>query len=132
MPIIQTIENEAKQNRSLILDLDKWRYRCTTQNKLIIFPHPEIYTLEKNLYFLLRNSIKKDFQSKYRMKPSYLSKDEYGTTVLDKMLMYVNNCFCLEDFDFEKVYVPSLSAVLEICQDKVRDMRPSDLIVVDW
>ncbi len=132
MPIVMTIDVESRQNKSLVLDLDNWRERYVTNNGLLTFPSPTIFTIEKNLYFLLRNSTQKKLDPKFKYRPSYLSKYEYGTPVLDKLLMYVNNCFCLEDFDFDIVTVPSLQAITTICQDKVTEKKPSDMKKVEW
>lgn len=129
---VVTIDTEARQNKNLIIDIDKWRERLVTTNKLLTFPNPSIYTIEKNYYYLLRNSVVKEFESKYKMKPSYLSKDEYGTLVLDKLLMYINDCFCLEDFNFSTVIIPTFEAITFICQDKVEEKKASDLDSIDW
>jgi len=129
---MMTIENESRLNKSLVIDIDFWRDRFVTKNELLTFPSPTIYVIEKNLYFLLRNSTIKDFDRKYKMKPSYLSFDEYGTTILDKMLMYVNNCFSIEDFDFDNVIVPTMQAITTVCQDKVQTKKITELEAIEW
>ena len=109
-----TITGEANGAVMSPLDLTRKGKKYVTSNGIYVFPSPSLYTLEKNLFYLLKNSVEKLFEDKYTMKPSYLSYDEYGTTILGDMLMYVNGVYCLEDFNLEYVVVPSLASLIKI------------------
>jgi len=129
-----TIDTESNQNQALSLDLDYMSERYLTETGLFSFPSPSLWVLEQNLYFLLRNSTKKTFESKYEMRPDYLSYDEYGTVVLAPLLMYVNGIFTIEDFTMNEVVIPSFSYILEIVEDRFisKDKPESELEAVDW
>jgi uncharacterized protein YpbB len=109
-----TITGEANSQVKSPLDISRKSNKYVTSNGIYVFPSPSLYTLEKNLFYLLHNSIEKLFEKKYIMKPSYLSYDEYGTTFLGETLMYVNGISCLEEFDMEYVVVPSLESLIKI------------------
>ncbi len=127
-----TIDTESKQRVRIPLDIDNFaeRYKCS--NKIYTFTAPTLSTIEKNLFYLLKNSTEKQFDPKYKMRPSYLSYDEYNTVVLDYLLMYINNVYCVEDFDLVTVIVPSLSSIINICQDKVVKKDTENLESVEW
>ncbi len=72
------------------------------------------------------------FEQKYKYKPDYLSFDEYETVVLSPLLMRVNNIFSCEDFDMDYVIIPSLSAIIEMTNDKFPIKEKSELTSVIW
>jgi len=112
-----TITSEANSEVQSPLNIIRKGKKYTTTNGLYIFPSPSLYTIEKNLFYLLKNSSEKLFDKKYIMKPSYLSYDEYGTSSLGDILMYINGICCLEEFDMEYVVVPSLSSLIKMNVD---------------
>ena len=133
MPKFQSIEVETKQNVRLPINLDHMRRRYRTTSEVFSFPSPEISTIEKYLFYLLRNSSQKQFEQKYIMRPDYLSFDEYGTVILGQLLMIVNGVFCVEEFNLEKVVVPDFQAITYICQDKFDPNKNVDeLVEVNW
>lgn len=129
-----SIKYESDQNRKLPIDLDYMTNRFSTLDGTITFPSPSIWIFEKHLFYLMRNSVKKTFETKYVMRPDYLSYDEYGTVVLAPLLMYVNGVFCIEEFDLNDVIVPDFSYIIEISSDKIKakDQRPDELEAVNW
>jgi len=126
------ISTEAVQNLQSPLDIEKFGQRWKTENGLFTFPDPNLLTLDKNLYYLLRHSEEVPFENQYKYKPDYLSYDYYGTVILWEMLLYVNNVFSLEDFDLNTVVVPSLEAVTFIIQDSFKIPVPEDLQSIAW
>ncbi len=126
------IDQESRQRSRLAIDINFMGERFKTSNGLFTFPSPTLWTIEKNLFYLLRNSIQKDFEKQYIMKPSYLSFDEYSTIALDKLLMYVNGVQCIEDFDLDTVIIPTFSAVLNICKDKFPKTDVKNLTEIEW
>ncbi len=127
-----TIDVEARRLSKLSIDIDKMRQWYKTSNDIYVFPNPSVYAIEKNYYYLLRNSYKKDFDVKYKMRPDYLSFDEYGTTSLYPLLMIVNNVQCMEDFNLEKVIIPTMDAIIQLTQDNISYMSPSEYEEIVW
>jgi hypothetical protein len=122
-----TIDSESKRYSIQSIDFDNFRERLRTENNIYIFPNPNIYTLEKNLFYLLKYSTEKELDTKYFMKPEYLSEDEYGNPSLWLLLMYVNNVFSKEDFTMGTVVVPSFESIVTICKDNFTKVPASDL-----
>ena len=113
-----TLDQECEHRKKIIYNVDYMTERYITSNSYFEFPDPNLWTLEKNLFYLIRNSVIKNFEQKYIMRPTYLSYDEYGTVILDKLLMRVNSIFCVEDFSLDKVIIPDYDAILKICDDR--------------
>jgi len=120
MSNVITITGEANGEVLSPLDLTRKGKKYRTESGIYVFPSPSLYTIEKNLFYLLKNSVEKLFEDKYTMKPSYLSYDEYGSTALGETLMYVNSVYCLEDFSLDYVVVPSLQSLIRINQDNFK------------
>jgi len=127
-----TIDKEAERFARSSFSIEKMADRYKTNNNLFSFPSPTLATIEKYLFFLLRNSTIKTLDAKYRYKPDYLSHAEYGTVVLWQLLMYVNQVYTPEDFDLKEVVVPSLQAIIEMNQSNFRKKDVDELTSVDW
>jgi len=133
MPKFLGIEIEARQNIRQPTDIEHMRDRYGTDSEIFTFPSPTLWTIERNLFFLLKNSEYKQFDQKYIMRPDYLSYDEYGTVILGKLLMFVNGIFMVEEFNLDKVVVPTFSSIVYICQDKFAiDRDVDELTKVAW
>jgi len=126
------INDEATEYLQSPLDIERFTRRYKTSNKYFIFPNPSLEVVDRNLFFLLRNSVEKNFDAKYRFRPDYLSFDEYGTPLLWQMLMYINNVFSIEDFDLVRVLIPSIHSVTEILPGLIPEQEVDELQVVDW
>lgn len=127
-----TIDKESKQRIRYVVDIEYMTRRYKTENELFTFPSPSLETIEKNLWFLLRNSKEVEFERKYIMRPDYLAFDEYGTVILADLLMYVNGVSKIEDFDLDSVVIPTYDAVITISKDKFSQQDPDDLAEVEW
>lgn len=127
-----TIDKEAERFARSPFSIEKMADRYKTNNNLFSFPSPTLATIEKYLFFLLRNSTIKILDAKYRYKPDYLSHAEYGTVVLWQLLMYVNQVYTPEDFDLKEVVIPSLQAIIEMNQSNFRQKDVDELTSVDW
>jgi hypothetical protein len=127
-----TIDTESRQREKVAVDINFSGNRYKTENGLYTFPAPELATIDKHLYFLLTHSTQKDFERKYIMRPDYLSYDEYQTVSLAPLLMYVNNVMSAEEFSMETVVVPTLSAIIDMLQDKFIQQPVDDLFEVNW
>lgn len=130
MPIL--INEEAIKQLKSPLDIEKFGKRYKTSSEYFTFPDPNLKTIEDNLFYLLKHSEEIPFELQYKYRPDYLSYDYYGTTILDKMLMYINNVFSAEDFNLSTVVVPSLDAITFILQDTYAIPEPEDLTEIDW
>lgn len=127
-----TIDRESRQRKLLPIDIDFMTDTYKTTSGVFTFPSPSLWTIEKNIFYLLRDSVQKTFERKYAMRPDYLSFDEYGTVALAQLLMYVNNVSCVEDFDLDTVIVPTFDTVVDICKDKFPRKKNEDMTEVDW
>ena len=132
MPMPLTIDTESRQRERVAVDINFSGNRYKTENGLFTFPAPELATIDRHLYFLLTHSTQKEFKQKYIMKPDYLSYDEYQTVSLSQMLMYVNNVMSAEQFNMQLVVVPTMSAVIDMLQDKFSQQPVEDLFEVNW
>lgn len=128
----ETIDLAVKQAIKSPLDISKMSDRYKTSNGLFSFNSPSLTTIEKNLYYLLRQSKTVEFNSKYKYRPDYLSFDEYGTVVLSQLLMYVNNVQTIEDFDLKEVIIPEKDAIVQILRDNFPQKDSADLEEVNW
>lgn len=126
------INDEATEYLQSPLDIERFTRRYKTDNNYFVFPSPSLEVIDRNLFFLLRNSVEKDFDAKYRFRPDYLSFDEYGTPLLWQMLLYVNSVFSIEDFDLTKVLIPSIHSVTEILPELIPEQEVSELQEVNW
>ena len=124
-----TIDVEAKRNINLAVDVDKHRRRLIKAdgNVSVQFVAPTITTFEKYRYFLLRNSISKTLDEKYKFRPDYLAHKEYGTVVLWPLLLFINNIASIEEFDLDSVLVPDYSAVVRMCRFNELNSEPINL-----
>ena len=127
-----TIDQEAQKFAKSPFSIEKMGDRYKTNNDLFSFPAPTLSTIEKYLFFLLKNSTVKTMDAKYRWKPDYLSHAEYGTVILWELLMYVNQVFSVEDFNLREVVIPSLPAIIEMNQANYPKKDVNDLTSVNW
>jgi hypothetical protein len=130
MPVL--IDREAKRQSKSPLDIEKFGDRFKTLNDYFSFPDPSLTTIDKNLFYLLRNSDELPFESKYSYRPDYLSFDLYGTVILWELLLYVNGVPSVEDFVLDRVIVPSLESIIFILQDSFPERDVNDLQAIDW
>ena len=130
MPL--TIDQEVRQFIRSPYDISKMSDFFRTESGIYAFQSPSLDTINKNLYYLLRNSKEVEFERKYRYKPDYLSYDEYNTVILDQMLLYVNGVFSPEDFDLITVVIPLREAIINILPDNFPEKDTEELTVVSW
>jgi hypothetical protein len=127
------IDKEANRRIRSPLDLDFMANRYQTENQLYTFTSPSLWTIEKNLFFLLKNSVEVILKSKYIRKPWLLSYDQYGTVQLEYLILYVNGVFIAEDFEISSVVLPKMSAIITICDDKFPKIEKTDsLEKISW
>jgi hypothetical protein len=128
-----TIDNEARQRIKLPIDIDFMGERYQTSNGLYTFTSPALWTIEKNLFYLLKHSVEVDLEPKYVRKPWLLAFDQYGVVSLEYLLMYVNGVFSPEDFNISSVVLPEMEAIIEICGDKFTKKEKIDsLEKIGW
>ena len=128
-----TIDQEARQRAKIPFDLDFMAERYQTDNGLYTFTSPSLWVIEKNLFYLLKNSVQVNLKPKYIRKPWLLSYDQYGIVTLEHLLMYVNGVFSAEEFDLATVILPTIETIIEICADKITPKaNVSTLEKVEW
>ena len=130
-----TIYDEARMRSRQAIDFEKQGARYKTNNDLFTFPDPELATIEKNLYYLLKNSQEVEFDnSRYKYRPDYVSYDYYGTPSLDKLLMFINGIRTIEDFiGLTLIVIPTLEAITFMTKDNFDPNQDvEDLDSVGW
>lgn len=127
-----TIDSESRQRVNLPYDIDFVGDRYRTENGIFNFPAPSLWTIEKNLFYLLKNSTQVLLARQYYYRPDFLSYDTYNTVSLWYLLLYVNQVACIEDFTLDTVVIPTPEAVVDICQDKFPAKDRTDLQKVKW
>lgn len=126
------INNEAIRQLQSPLDIEKFSERLKTENNYFTFPNPNLTTIDKNLFYLLRHSEEVEFELKYKYRPDYVSYDYYNTTILWEMLMYVNSVFSVEDFYLDKLVIPSMDAITFTLQDTFAIPDAPNLQSIAW
>jgi len=130
-----TIYQEALTRARTAVDFEKQSDRLKTDNNYFTFPDPNLETLEKNIYYLLKNSQQVPFDdSRYKYRPDYVSYDYYGTPALDKLLMFVNGIRTIEEFAYlTNIIIPNLNAITFVLKDNFDpDKDIEDLESVGW
>ncbi len=127
-----TLNNETEKYKQSPLDISKMGSKYKTENNYYIFQSPTLDTIEKNYFWLLRNSKIKPFNQKYRYRPDYLSNDEYSTPMLWQLLMFINSVFSVEEFDLVEVIIPALEIIMEITKDNYPDLPSNQLRSIAW
>jgi hypothetical protein len=129
----QTINSEVRQRIQSPLDLDRMADTYKTENLKYVFTSPSLFTLERNLYYLMANSIEVDLEIKYIRKPWLLAWNQYGSVSLEYLLMYVNGVSCPEAFEMPTVILPTMSAIISICYDSFTKKSDVNKITsVNW
>jgi hypothetical protein len=130
-----TVDGEAITRARQSIDFEKQSDRLKTNNNLFTFPDPNLETLEKYIYYLLKNSEKVDFDgARYTYRPDYVSYDFYGTPSLDKVIMFVNGIRTVENFTgLKSIVVPSLEAITYMLKDNYDPYKDvADMDSVGW
>lgn len=125
------IDDEVVRNAQHIANYDNIVTTYFTADESLSFSSPSFDIISMNLFYLLKNSKKITMNRRYRMRPDYLSYDQYGTTLIDQILMYVNGVFLAEEFILQEVYVPSIDSIKEILVYK-QSYKNKDTKTVDW
>jgi hypothetical protein len=131
----ETIYDEARNRAKQAIDFERQSDRYKTENDYFTFPDPNLETLEKYLFYLLKNSKEVSFNnSVYQYRPDYVSYDYYGTPNLDKLLLFVNGIRTVEEFiNLKTILIPSLQSINTILQDNFDPAKDvDDLVAVGW
>ena len=134
MPYTKKIDDEARILSKFPDDIDNFRRFYSmkeTNNEETInirFCAPSIIALENNRFYLLANSNKKPLKPSNYYRPDYVSYEEYGTTNLWSMILFINNIPSIEEFNKEDILVPTASSVL-ILSDRVAGLNIDKEIV---
>lgn len=130
---MQSIRTEATENSASSINLDNFRSRYTDSDEesgiSIIFPSPEIFAFNHNLFILLSEANKIAFKSpRWDQRPDYCSYDSYNTVIFWPLILYINQIDTMEDFvGLDYVLIPPFRTILEILKDKVPFNTPQEL-----
>jgi len=126
MPYSRVIDEEAKILSTYSNDIDNFRRKyslkeeLTNEQILIQFVAPKIISFEDNRFLLLQNSNLKPLKSNRYYRPDYISYEEYGSTNLWGLLLFINDIPCIEDFNVENILIPTKSIVVSISAKNIR------------
>jgi hypothetical protein len=125
----ETIDAESRKSVQLVTDLDRQRRKYVVQNGnvKVQFVAPAIFNYERFFFYLLRNSSYGQLNKKYFYRPDYLSYDEYGTTTLWALILFINKVKTIEQFIGPKVYIPTYNSILEISKYDQELVKPVDV-----
>ena len=98
------ILDESLDRMNSVYDISNFRNKYIINDELI--DSPIIETLNEHYEYILMNSNKIKLEEKYKYKPYSLSKFIYGTYDFWFLLMYMNGCFCFEEFNMPMVIIP--------------------------
>jgi len=126
-PRAETIAKDAKNRSRLNTDLDLYRrfYSMIEEDPenesriLIQFVAPKIIAYEDYRFYLLQNSVRRQLSIDRYYRPDYVSYDEYGTTNLWALLLFINDIPTIEDFVVEDILIPSRGAIANISRDNL-------------
>jgi|TARA_Y100000310_G_C20683417_1_gene817472 hypothetical protein len=124
-----TIEQEANALSKLVTDIDntRRRYTKTEDDTLINFVSPYFFIYQKHRFYLLKNSVRKTLDPKFKYRPDYLSHEEYGTTTLWTLILFINDIPNIESFDQNQVLVPTFQSILQLARNNDEFNKISDL-----
>lgn len=137
-PKVSTITSDATAMSRFYSDLDYYRRRYSMKEYdelleeiLIQFVAPKIIAYEEYRFYLLQNSEVKSIVPKNFYRPDYVSYEEYGTTNLWSLILYINDIPTIEDFSIKDILIPSYASVLNISKDMVKRSFVTE-IVPQW
>lgn len=127
-----SIYEKSLINSSMISDLDNFRFRYQEidDNFVVTFPGFNLYSIDKNLHWLQFNSSKKEFISRWDMRPDYTSYDFYNTVIYWPLILYINGIPNIENYTkLNYVLIPTIESISSVIEDRVID---EDVKVVDY
>jgi len=133
------IKEESYLFSNIVSDLDNLRSRYLehdwdTRELSVVFPSGEIFSIENNKFRLLNNSKKIKFESRWSMRPDYVSFEFYDTVIYWHIILFINNILCIEEFkDLEYIYIPDYDDIMEVIRDRIPEdeIQPLEIFVVD-
>lgn len=134
MPRADTIGRESWRLSRLGTDVDNYRRFYSLLEKhpneeiLVQFVAPKIIAFEEFRFYLLKNSVKKPLKPSNYYKPDYVSHEEYGTTNLWALLLFINDIPTIEDFAKEDILIPSKLSIAHITRDAVKRNLLEDIV----
>ena len=120
-----TTTRQATTLSKMFTDLDFYRRRYglvedNDENIVVRFVAPQICAFEEYRYVFLKNSVTKELKPNYFYRPDYVSYEEYGTTNLWSLLLFINDIATIEEFNREFIIVPTRSVIYDISLDVIR------------
>jgi len=128
-----TIDVEARTAIRQIVDSDRYKniYKKLENDITINFVSPIHQVYEDNRYYILKNSFIKPLDSKYYYRPDYLSYDEYDTTQLWELILFINGFSSIDSFRSEYIYLPTFGVITELAKFDKSQQDPIDVDVIN-
>lgn len=106
------IQLEAAVNTKKITNLYNTKNKYVDGKVTVESPYYSEILLYKD--FLLANSEYKKLEPKYKYRPNYVAYAEYGDTNLDFIILLLNNCRSVLEFNKSFIYVPDINSIIEV------------------
>ena len=129
-----TTTKQANTLSKTFTDLDFYRRRYTivednNNEKIVVqFVAPQLASYEEYRFTLLKNSTTKQLKPIYFFRPDYVSYEEYGTTNLWALLLFINDIATIEEFNKEVIFIPTLSIINSISTESVKREMYNDIV----
>lgn len=81
---------------------------------------PSYPLIEKNYDYLRLKSEYILLEPKYKYRPDYLSYDRYGFIHFWFILLYLNDCFDISQFDKRYVYIPEYEDLIDLLDSNMK------------
>jgi len=118
MSAIDNLGLDGQYMSNTVQDICRYRLKYILDNYISI-DSLKITVFEDYYQFLKANSSYDILQSKYKYKPDFLSLELYNTTKLWELLLFVNNCYSIEEFNRTYVYIPSYNSIYEVLEHQL-------------
>ena len=134
MIVNSTIHKEALNASKLASDIDGYRRTYSMkeisedEEILIHFVAPKLICFEDYRFFLYQNSRTENLKPSFYFRPDYLSYEEYNTTNLWALLMFINDIPTIEQFNKSEILIPSKASITKISKDIVKRDIPNELV----
>jgi len=112
----ENIYDESLSRMNSYYDITNFRYKYNIDGD--IYDSPLIDVLNENYEYILMNSNRIELEEKYKYKPYSLSKKLYGNYSFWFIIMYMNGCFAMEDFDLPSVIVPRRNVITYLVRNQ--------------
>lgn len=116
---MRDIKLEAKYNKDKQTSIDAFKEKYRIEGTQFQFISPGLTFLDRYKYVLLSTAETREMNKRYYMRPNYVAFDEYEDMSLWPIILYVNDCFTIEDFIIPNFLVPKRKAIADMLRENI-------------